>query len=121
MARALHVCAPSWLRKPLYSKSWLIAWNAHLHCLPCDGFCATRGKFHKSLIIPDGGKRLNRQHKSAGETNINRSLQETASIHISLQTVTSFATVAIRRQSWSDSHKLSHPEIQTGNPYFYKM
>ena len=96
-------------------------WNAHLHCMPCDGFCATRGKFHKSLIIPDGGERLNRQHKSAGEININKSLQEIASIHISLQTVTSFATVGIRHQSWLDSHKLSHPEIQIGNSYFYKM
>lgn len=54
--------------------------------LPCDGFCATRGKFHESLIIPDGDERLNRQHKSAGETNINKSLQEIASIHILLWT-----------------------------------
>lgn len=83
VARALHIFVPSWLKKPLCLKFWLISQNVHLHCLPCDGFCATRGKFHKSLIIPDGGGRLTRQHKSAGETNINKSLQEIASIHIS--------------------------------------
>ena len=45
---------------------------AHLmECPPAlsaiNGFGATRGKFHKSLIIPDGGGRFNRQHKSSGE------------------------------------------------------
>lgn len=83
VTRALHISVASWPRKPSSAKSWLISYSAHLHYLPRDGFCATRGKFHKSLIIPDGGGRLNRQHKSAGETNINRSLQEIASIHIS--------------------------------------
>ena len=120
VARALHISALSWLRKTLCSKPWLISWNTHLPCLPSNGFCAKRGKFHKSLIIPDGGGRLNRQHKSSGETNINQSLQEIASIHTSVQTVTSFATAGIYHGSWLDHHKLRHPEIQVGNSYLHK-
>ena len=58
---------------------------AHLiECPPAlsaiNGFWATRGKIHKSLIIPDGGGRFNRQHKSSGE-NKHQPISSENSIH----------------------------------------
>lgn len=77
---------------------------AHLiECPPAlsaiNGFWATRGKIHKSLIIPDGGGRFNRQHKSSGE-NKHQPISSENSIHPYISTVTSLGTAGIHHGSW---------------------